>query len=318
MIRFYAKDFITTREGLIFAVVSNGVEDGKVLCFLRYIKTGQRWNKADTDHANQFLAQNYPHYLYFSQQLDAHLHAVSIDSIYRHHQPRHRLSEIMNSSRHAMGAEYDCFQLCNQLQQHNVPLEQVGVTGSVLVSLQNDLSDIDLVIYDRKVFFQCQQAFKSMLHVGLLYPLRESDWVFSYQRRDCELSLTEYVWHETRKLNKVVFNGRKVDISLAQLNENSATTHFSKQGEAVVQATVMGDYYSYDSPSVYDIDHPDISSIISFTPTYTGQAVRGELIEAAGKLEQSSDGHVRLVVGSSREARGEYIKVIQHARYTSD
>jgi predicted nucleotidyltransferase len=34
---FFAKDFIETAEGLIFAVVERGVEDGKALCFLRYV-----------------------------------------------------------------------------------------------------------------------------------------------------------------------------------------------------------------------------------------------------------------------------------------
>lgn len=33
---YQAKDFVATDQGLIFAVVADGVEDGKVLCFLRY------------------------------------------------------------------------------------------------------------------------------------------------------------------------------------------------------------------------------------------------------------------------------------------
>jgi len=42
---FFAKDFIETAEGLIFAVVEQGLEGGKALCFLRYVLTPSGWKK---------------------------------------------------------------------------------------------------------------------------------------------------------------------------------------------------------------------------------------------------------------------------------
>ncbi|MEY3107605.1 MAG: hypothetical protein RIT35_1783, partial [Pseudomonadota bacterium] len=44
--------------------------------------------------------------------------------------------------------------------------------------------------------------------------------------------------------------------------------------------------------------------------TYTGQAVKGETVEVSGLVEQTKEGLKRIVVGSSREAPGEYIKVV--------
>jgi predicted nucleotidyltransferase len=52
--------------------------------------------------------------------------------------------------------------------------------------------------------------------------------------------------------------------------------------------------------------HPTISRILSFTHTYTGQAFVGELIEAQGVVEQHGD-EQWLVVGTTREAKGEFI-----------
>ena len=69
---FLAKDFIETAEGLVFAVVVQGDEQGKVLCFLRYIKDTVGWKKVDTQEANAFLKQYFPEYLYYSSILDAH------------------------------------------------------------------------------------------------------------------------------------------------------------------------------------------------------------------------------------------------------
>jgi len=50
---------------------------------------------------------------------------------------------------------------------------------------------------------------------------------------------------------------------------------------------------------------------VCYTATYTGQAEQGERIEVAGQLEVSNTGLVRILVGSSREAEGEYIKVLE-------
>jgi len=51
-----------------------------------------------------------------------------------------------------------------------------------------------------------------------------------------------------------------------------------------------------------------VSEVVSFTPTYAGQAVVGETIEASGWLEVDSVGARRVVVGTSREGRGEWIR----------
>ncbi len=309
---FESKDFVSTRDGLLFAVVSNQLDADKILCFLRYIQQDGQWKKVNTDVANAHLTQYFPHLLHYSSQLDAHLHALPVDLVYRHYQPRQRLAQIMNSNMHSMGAEFDCFQVCTLLQEQGLELDQIGVTGSLLPEVQNDLSDIDLVCYSRDSFFQLQSALSLMLHRGSIMPLSDTDWVLSYQRRQCELSISEYVWHEKRKMNKVMFNQRKIDFSLAQLDAPNSDDIFVKQGEGKIQAKIIDDSLAFDSPAYYHLDHATVSSIVCFTPTYCGQAFNGEIIEAAGQLEKSSHGQLRLLIGSTREAKGEYIKVIEH------
>lgn len=94
------KDFIQTAEGLIFAVVMPGLEQNCVLCFLRYIKQAHGWQKVTTEQANVFLKQFHPQYLYYSPVLDAQLHAVPIEQIYIHHQPRQRLQQLLHTKNH--------------------------------------------------------------------------------------------------------------------------------------------------------------------------------------------------------------------------
>ncbi|MCH5375770.1 MAG: hypothetical protein JJ992_17500, partial [Planctomycetes bacterium] len=87
-----------------------------------------------------------------------------------------------------------------------------------------------------------------------------------------------------------------------------------KRGERVLQARVLGDGDAFDYPSRLRVEHHEISEVLSFTATYCGQACTGETIEAAGLLEVSSDGRCRLVVGTSREATGQYIRVLRGPR----
>ena len=56
---FLSKDFIETAEGLRFAVVVNGIEQDKVLCFLRYMHTSEGWLKVDGFqlNMNMFVAR---------------------------------------------------------------------------------------------------------------------------------------------------------------------------------------------------------------------------------------------------------------------
>jgi predicted nucleotidyltransferase len=310
---FFAKDFIETAEGLIFAVVEQGLEDGKALCFLRYVFEPSGWKKVATDPANQLLQQLHPDYLHYSPVLDAYLHAVGVDRIVKHHQPKHRLRQIMLAPRHD-AVERDLFRLCELFGQHGLDLAQTGVTGSVLIGVQNPDSDIDLVCYGREVFHQCRAITRELIEQGHLQNLNDRDWQQSYQRRSCDLSFDDYVWHERRKGNKAVINGRKFDLNFIDCCTSPAAAVYQKCGAVSLQCRVIDDTRAFDYPAEFKIDHEEIGSIVSFTATYTGQAVSGEMVEVSGVLEQSEQGVQRIVVGSSREAHGEYIKVISGAK----
>ena len=307
---FLSKDFIETAEGLIFAVVAQGTEQGKVLCFLRYVKDDDGWKKVSTVPANVFLAQYYPDYLHYSPTLDAHLHAVAIERIIKHHQPKQRLQQIMLSDQQD-AIERDLFKLCELLQQNGLDLSKVGITGSLLVGVQNPSSDIDLVCYGRAIFHQCRAITSELIAQEQLQALNDNDWQQSYQRRSCELSFADYVWHEKRKNNKAVINGRKFDLNFIDDSARSESRGFQKCGAITLQCAVIDDIHAFDYPAVFKIDHDEFDAIVSFTATYTGQAVKGETVEVSGIVEQSSQGVKRIVVGSSREAHGEYIKVIR-------
>ncbi len=305
------KDFIETAEGLVFAVVMSSLEQNKALCFLRYVKSEQGWKKVATTQANAFLKQHRPHYLYYSPVLDAHLHGVPIDHINVHHQPRTRLRQLLQSKNQDL-IESDTYQLCDLLQENGVDVVQLGITGSLLIGAQHPDSDIDLVCYQRQTFQHCRQMIHTLIKQGQLQSLTEADWRQSYGRRDCALSFADYVWHEQRKCNKAMINGRKFDLSFIDIGNHapSKSETYQKCGFVKLQCTITDDSGAFDYPAEFIVDDRQIDRIVSFTATYTGQAMRGETVEVSGTLEQDQHGVKRIVIGSTREAHGEYMRVI--------
>jgi len=306
---YRAKDFIKVRDGLLFAVVADGLEHGRILCFLRYALQAGCWRKLASDSANGLLAHSHPEFLFHSARLDADLHAVAEHEVQRHFRPQTVLQDLLQAESDDPVVR-DLQGLCRLLQDNGLNLAGFGITGSLLVGMQNRQSDIDLVCYQREQFHRARQVVQAAIAANHCQDLSREDWLASYRRRACDFGFDEYVWHEQRKYNKAMFNRRKFDLSLLNDVFESAQV-YHKIGPVKIRAKVVDDSLGFDYPGQLQLDHPEIDAVVSFTATYLGQAKVGEVIEAAGLLEEDRQGRRRVVVGSNREALGEYIKVLR-------
>lgn len=307
---YLPKDFIETAEGLIFAVISYHPHVDKVGCFLRYVKDNGHWHKVDTEVANRLLEKHYPQYLFRSVQLDASFHAVVQQNIAQHHQPEQALAERL--SREPLDiVEVRLHKLIAVLNHYDVDLNALGLTGSMLIQQQQESSDIDLVVYGRAAFHQVRNAVKQAIDEGQIQALDDSLMRDNFARRSGELDYASFSWHEQRKFNKAAIEGSKFDIGMVCLPDEVEVDHrqYIKRGFQTFKATVVDDSQAYDFPARYWVDNASTPEIVCFTHTYVGQATVGEMIEVSGAMECDNSGYCRIVVGSSREATGEYIKV---------
>ena len=167
---YLPKDFIQTREGLIFAVVSYFPHEGKVGCFLRYVPDGLRWQKVDTDQANRLLQKHFPHYLYKSKQFDAEFHAVAVNDIELHHRPEQRLKTVLQREPYDE-IESKLHKLVAILVRYGAKSDFLGLTGSMLIDQQRANSDIDLAVYGREAFHRTRLAVRQALADGVIDPL---------------------------------------------------------------------------------------------------------------------------------------------------
>jgi predicted nucleotidyltransferase len=269
------------------------------------------WQKIATEQANQLLQEQYPQYLYQSKQFDASFHAVAVDDIEHHHRPEHLLHELLQRQPQD-SLQQKLHQLVTILVRYGADRDFLGLTGSMLINQQTIKSDIDLVVYGRDNFHKTRQAVRLALAEGKISMLDNQLMEDNFQRRAGELDFEEFAWHENRKLNKAVIDGSKFDIGMVALDEpqETQTTRYKKCGNKTIITTVIGDESGFDYPACYQLDDAETPEVIVYTHTYVGQAYKGETVEVSGAVEcNTTTGKCRLIVGSSREAKGEYIKV---------
>jgi hypothetical protein len=194
------------------------------------------------------------------------------------------------------------------LSHFNLPPGSFGCTGSLLCGLENAASDIDMVVYG-DAWFSAQRQLRHLVGIGVIPVMSAGMWRKVYEKRVPEIPFEAFVLHEQRKWNRGEFEGTYFDLLYTRDYGNlDAVPPGAGEvlGRATIEATVTDASLSFDSPAVYTVDHDEISRVLSFTHTYSGQALAGEVIEARGVVEQHGDERW-LIVGTTREAKREYI-----------
>ena len=129
------------------------------------------------------------------------------------------------------------------------------------------------------------------------------------EKRKPEISYEAFVLHEQRKGNRGQIEGTYFDILYTRSYDNLIGLPAGKGeilGKETIVAKVTDASLAFDNPAVYVIEHESVSRVLSFTHTYSGQALAGEMIEACGVIEQHGTERW-LIVGTTRDAKGEYI-----------
>ena len=305
------KDFIGIKNKLFFAVVNEYQEDNHALTFLRYMKDNVGTHKLTTKKAEKIIRDTYPEFQFDSYYADIVLHGIPINLIKEIYYPEQTVTRLLNMES-PDNKQSDAIGIINTLLAAGFKKDYMGITGSIMLGMHNENSDVDIIIYGREQFLKIRKYIKNSLDKVGINSLTQAMWKDAYERRDCALSFNEFYSHEKRKFNKFIFGNSKIDISAIPKNgeKYKESGPYKKISKDEISSIVTNDTYAYDFPARYLINHNTVKEVVSYTATYTGQAKKGEKIEAAGFIEQDRDGVYRLLVGTSREAKDEYIRVI--------
>lgn len=293
------RDFIEDLDGWIYAV-STYDNNERIGCVLRYVPdksgervnpSGTRYKKFDFEDAYEFIERHKPQYSDIVQR-------IPYPDVKKILKPEQEISRIASDHR----------QVLTLLDLFRLPAGSIGCTGSLLCGLENKTSDIDMVVYGKHWFTAQDQVRKGILSEKI-DSLSSDMWHKVYEKRKPEISFDQFVVHELRKWNRGQIGGTYFDILYTRSYDNLKSVPTGRgriTGRKVIEAEVTDASLAFDSPAVYEVQHESVSRVLSFTHTYSGQALAGETVEACGVCEQHGD-DLWLVVGTTREARGEYI-----------
>jgi hypothetical protein len=299
MVPVRVRDFIEDRDGWLYAVSTYDNTEA-VGCVLRYMPdacgervhaSGRRYTKYDFEEAYALIAEKKPQYAGL-------LHRVPYTDVKRVLRPDQEIGRIAR----------DYPRVQKLLDLFCLPKGTIGCTGSLLCGLANEGSDIDMVVYG-KHWFAAQKLVEQGVRDGKVEGLSPDMWHRVYEKRKPEIPYDQFVLHEQRKWNRGQIEGTYFDILYTRSYDEIKSAPSGKGavlGKLTIEAKVKDASLAFDNPAIYEVEHESVSRVLSFTHTYSGQALAGETIEACGVLEQHGSERW-LIIGTTREARGEYI-----------
>jgi predicted nucleotidyltransferase len=293
------RDFIADGDNWLYAVCSYDNRK-RVGCILRYIPdprgermdcSGHRYRKLEFEEAYERIRTEKPSYM-------GAFHQVPVTDVQRVYHPEEEIQRIADRDPRVRRLQHLL----------DMPEGALGCTGSRLVGLETAESDIDLVAYG-SAWSRAQARLIDLIQKGLVQDLDDEMWRIVYAKRAPEIPFEVFIRHEMRKYNRGMIDGTYFDLLYAR-NEEAPSSPRITSGKVIgrmrIRARVQDARLAFDSPAIYGVEHKEVTRVLSFTHTYSGQVREGEEMEAQGVLERHGR-ELWLIVGTTRTAKGEFI-----------
>jgi predicted nucleotidyltransferase len=196
---------------------------------------------------------------------------------------------------------------------------KLGVSGSILVNLQESASDIDLIVYGTKTGYIVAKTMKRLLE-NKNSPIEAYDTqglkeLYDFRSKDTNVSFKDFARTDSRKISHGKFRGIHFFIrfvkDLNEITENYGEKTYKPEGYTKIKATVTDDSQALFTPCSYKLTDVEIiegpkveqiQEITSFRGRFCEHAQKGEKVTAQGKLEKitqkGKQDYYRLLLGS--------------------
>ena len=232
---------------------------------------------------------------------------------------------------------------------YEIPVENMGLTGSILWNAQHNLSDIDLVLYGLDAVKKYlavkdapnsdQRGIRSFKKIELL-PLAEK------MIKRTGLPLEECFEYQYRKPHLLFHNDRRVSISFVPtINElikfpaYVLESQFNSFGKVIIRAKLKTDTYEFFLPGILEIDTTEIvvlehkedflelqpkqiTRVMIFEQEFIGYYKTGDLIEISGLLQYAKNipafsgfdliNTYQVMIGGHETYGREYIRLLKN------
>lgn len=321
-------DFIETSEGLIFDVKGLIHPPERVIAYLRYLpdgrgnrkRAGVKYRKVyDLTARAKLLGKKWPHYIFEDPVFNREVQAVPFDKVKRHYLPVEKFKELRDDTQQNSKERLAADMAKMLIEEAGISTSNIGVSGSILVDLHTNESDIDLILYGTDTARRCRARLAALLE-DRSRGLRSYD-AWDLRRLYKQRGLSSAVSFErfTRGERSKVLQGkfRNTDYFIRcikewnELQEVYGDREYCQVGRARVRGRVCDDSEAIFTPSTYQIMDVEVVGgtvgrapvqIVSFRGRFCEQAHAGERIIARGTLEKVLSKHGethRLVIGEN-------------------
>ena len=341
------RDFLWTKEDFIFCVLGSAHPEDRIMAYLKYVPDPNgRWGHSDrrfrrilryytmSDLLGTFtFLEDYPQYLYDSTVWGIKMTAVPLNRIAVHLKPEEKLSQLLERKKRdpLQQKAVDLVSLISDVS--GVPVDFFGVTGSILLDIHREFSDIDLIIYGAVNSRLVKETMIQKLSEKRS-PIRRFDeeqimkWCVEKAER-FPLTPEEALAIYKKKWGRGWFRGTFFSVHPvkleAELSERYGDRIYKPEGMVKVKATVSDASEADFMPALYQVRNvkvlegkrtDDIREVASYEGLYGGISEEGGEILVYGKLEHVSDMRLgteyrRVLVGSKEAGGKDYIKPLQ-------
>ena len=297
-------DFIETVDGLFFAVKGFKHPIDRVIAYLRYVPdpvgdrklNNIRYRRVyDLEDTKNYLIKYFPIYLSWVDYISQTLQTVPRTMIKRIYKPREGLNKIYrNNKTRLRHLVYEFTSILSN--QSKVSKESIGISGSLLIGIATDDSDIDLIIYGeengRKIY---DGLTKMRRDSSIIHPLDLKNATKKIISRWGKTNIKPEKFTEIEVGKKLhgFFKEKEYFIRLIKIPTNEEIAKPLKPVRG--RAKIKEDKDSIFTPCTYkieniesfeEIDLPDITELWSLRGKFTEQAKKGDVVEFKGTIEE--------------------------------
>lgn len=286
----FLEGYYVVVRGDIFAVKGVLHPDWGVIAVPTYIRSSEGCRRIRSyREAITYLQTSYPEYLVkldFTGQVTPAVPLEDIENVYNPLEFRESSTE----------AGLDAHALKNMIE--SMADIDVGVSGSILLKLDDKDSDIDLVVYGLEAGERFYKALRELRMKRILKTVNSSNWI-TETRSDSKLSVADWMKIEVRKILTGIYKDRlytaKIVPSIDEYWEDVSQKVF-EIGRARIICSVIGSRFGKTTPNMYNVktvqvlegglEASMVSSIMSMRSRFSEIAEEGEEIEVEGRLEK--------------------------------
>ncbi|MHA1576219.1 MAG: nucleotidyltransferase domain-containing protein [Candidatus Thorarchaeota archaeon] len=306
--------FVITSDNLIFEVKGVVHPHDRIIAYVRYVPNrDSSFRKIyNLREREKYLSDGFLEYLWFSKTHGRVLQAVPHNKIVQVLNPIEHMNQIRNEKSALSIATSNLVELL--IDYTRIDRTEIGVTGSQLVGVATETSDIDLVVYGestcKKFYNRLRKNFdkipKLERYEGYLL---SSHVTFRWGDLTEHQELLQGI--ENRKILQGVFESHEFFIRLVKLPQDvgeifgQTVTENLKTRE--IHCTVIKDSNSIFTPCIYQVeslDLPKLKQLVSYRGRFTEQVSSGISVKTRGRLENvvdssTGENYQQLVLGEN-------------------